>query len=205
MLTAIGAFFKANLAKIGGSVGLIAAVALFAYIQGCNDRKSDEAEIVAAALKPVQDELAKVKEQYNKILYAPPKIDTVRIRIPGKPEAGTAPAEVVDSYEEEIARWKKKSETDSDLLYAALQAKQTKFRLSGPGMVNVVHYPWKQPLEQFQYWIDPDSMEIVKITEGKVIPLEVEVSIFEQWEFYAVTAVTVTASYFIGKEVEGRK
>lgn len=135
--------------KVAGVViGVLFAVVSAAYWKGCSDgTKKTE--------KEYQAKLDESELKYQRLLNAPPKIETrtVTVYVKAEPTSGMAEASPVESAEEN----------------PLAIPKRTTIHVDSPGDLDVTFYPLELPVKQFQWYLEPAPMKVdtVYITETK--------------------------------------
>lgn len=159
------------------SIALAVAIPILSgiYLKGCSDGKEKGR---AEATEEMQAEVNKWKGQYQDLRDAPPKIETRTVTkyITLPPRVDTV-AQVSGESEDEVT--------------------SAPYIVQGPGVIQATYMRLAQPWERFRFDFQPSPLRVdtVFVTETKTALEYVEVSIFEQAEFYVLTVIAAVGGY----------
>lgn len=167
-----------NLKTIGIALGLLLTVVSAAYLRGCSDGKGIGREQATAEM---QKEVDKYRGMYQNLRDQPPKVEmrvvTKYVTLPRRVDTVAAVS----------------GETEDQVTSAP-------YPVASSGTVTATYLRLAEPWQRFRFEFKPDPMRVdtIYVTETKTALEYVEVSIFEQTEFYILTAIAAVGGFALG-------
>lgn len=166
-----------NLKTILIVMGVLSGVVSAAYLKGCSD--GDE-KGYARGVEEKQSEVDKWRGMYQNLRDQPPKVETRTVTKYVITPARVETVGVVIDTPEEVTSYP--------------------YHVAGPGTVQATYIPLASLSQRFRFDYRPEPMKVdtVYVTETKTALEYVEVSIFEQAEFYVVTILAAVGGFAAG-------
>lgn len=165
-----------NLKTIGIVFAIISSIATAAYFKGCSDGKESGRE----EMQSVVDEW---RGKYQNLRDQPPKVET----------------RTITKYIDRPARTDRVASVPVEETETPLETPRTSvpYTVDSPGTMEVTFIPLASAFQQFVFDWKPAPMRVdtVYVTETKTALEYVEVSIFEQAEFYVLTVIAAVGGY----------